>query len=73
LADLEKASPETIEKMVQEFENQPEMQKVMEEMMGKLVSKEIMYEPMKEMKNKVHHDSNLDFSPVSGMAGFKER
>jgi len=45
-------SDETIEQMVNDLQNKPEMAKVMQDMMGTLMSKDLMYEPLKEMKTR---------------------
>eukprot|EP01114_Cavostelium_apophysatum_P014144 TRINITY_DN3589_c0_g1_i1.p1 TRINITY_DN3589_c0_g1~~TRINITY_DN3589_c0_g1_i1.p1 ORF type:complete len:250 (+),score=82.14 TRINITY_DN3589_c0_g1_i1:25-750(+) len=47
--NLNNINEESLEKMLNEFQNKPEMQKMVEEMMGAFMSKDMMYEPMKEM------------------------
>jgi hypothetical protein len=44
---------ENIKKLLQEVESNPEMANLMEGMMQSLIAKDILYEPIKEMKDKV--------------------
>jgi len=43
---------ETIGKIMEDFEKQPDMMKMVEQLMGTFVSKDVMYEPMKEMRTR---------------------
>jgi hypothetical protein len=40
--------------MLQDFETNPEFQSVMEGMVNQMISKDVLYEPMKELREKVH-------------------
>lgn len=43
---------EDFEKMLQDFESNPEFQSVMEGMVNQMISKDVLYEPMKELREK---------------------
>jgi len=50
LPDLDKETEESLKKLMDEFQANPQMQEIMEGMMEKLVSKDVLYEPIKEMR-----------------------
>ena len=45
---------EDLEKMLQDFDSNPEFQSVMEGMVNQMISKDVLYEPMKELREKVN-------------------
>lgn len=49
----DEAGGEELEKMLQDFETNPEFQLVMEGMVNQMISKDVLYEPMKELREKV--------------------
>ena len=51
---FDKDTEDNIKKLLQEVENNPDMANIMEGMMQSLISKDILYEPIKEMKDKVY-------------------
>eukprot|EP00026_Physarum_polycephalum_P013224 Phypoly_transcript_13604.p1 GENE.Phypoly_transcript_13604~~Phypoly_transcript_13604.p1 ORF type:complete len:336 (+),score=80.11 Phypoly_transcript_13604:43-1008(+) len=48
----EEGGGEDLEKMLQDFETNPEFQSVMEGMVNQMISKDVLYEPMKELREK---------------------
>jgi hypothetical protein len=53
IPELDAESEESIKKMIEELQTNPEMQGFMEDIMNKLVSRDILYEPIKEMRELV--------------------
>lgn len=51
--DLGLGSEEMMKEALEQLEGSPEFASIMEKMMGSLLSKEVLYEPIKQMKEKV--------------------
>lgn len=43
-----------MENILKDFESNPEFQSVMEGMVNQMISKDVLYEPMKELREKVN-------------------
>jgi len=57
--DLGLGSEEMMKEALEQLEGSPEFASIMEKMMGSLLSKEVLYEPIKQMKEKVRLHSSL--------------
>lgn len=53
LEELQNVDEETMEKILSEIQQKPEMVKAVEDMMSAFMSKDLMYEPMKEIRDRV--------------------
>jgi len=75
LPELDKETEEAVQKLMTEFQSNPQMQEFMEGMMEKLVSKDVLYDPIKEMRDQYPPwlEANRDKLPKEELAKYEKQ